>query len=336
MDIEQILKNSSLRGMISTMEIAELADELSVEIDEIVESAKEEAKEDAEEAIESLRRRNRIANEELEALKRTMQIPINSLDDEMTLSWVKENWEDLVKMEKMNKSGKEILSLVSYAEHLEKLSKEAAPEVSNATDREILAEAMLMRTEQDHMGIEDGTPVLDATWVAKSILMQNVKEVSTHKRIVLVGRAASGKDHMRKELESKGYKYAVSYTTRPPRDGEVDGKDYFFLSEEKFKEMIANDEFYEYVTFNNWYYGTTKAQFYSDDVFIMTPHGISHIDPNDRKNTFIIFLDMKYGVRQRRLLQRSDADSVERRLAADEKDFENFKDFDVRITNHDF
>jgi guanylate kinase len=68
----------------------------------------------------------------------------------------------------------------------------------------------------------------------------------------------------------------------------------------------------------------------------MTPHGISHIDPNDRKNTFIMYLDMKLGVRQRRLAQRSDADSVERRLAADDRDFADFKDFDIKITNHDF
>jgi len=49
-----------------------------------------------------------------------------------------------------------------------------------------------------------------------------------HKRTVLVGKAASGKDHFRKVLENKGFKYAVSYTTRPPRTGEVEGKDYFF------------------------------------------------------------------------------------------------------------
>ena len=47
------------------------------------------------------------------------------------------------------------------------------------------------------------------------------------KRIILVGKAASGKDHARKVLEAYGAKYAVSYTTRPPRENEVDAKDYF-------------------------------------------------------------------------------------------------------------
>ena len=57
-------------------------------------------------------------------------------------------------------------------------------------------------------------------------------------RIILCGKAASGKDHMRKVLESRGIRYGVSYTTRPPREGEVHGKDYFFLSKEEFEGLI--------------------------------------------------------------------------------------------------
>ena len=41
----------------------------------------------------------------------------------------------------------------------------------------------------------------------------------TKSRIILCGKAASGKDHLRKILEGRGYRYGVSYTTRPPRDG---------------------------------------------------------------------------------------------------------------------
>jgi len=100
--------------------------------------------------------------------------------------------------------------------------------------------------------------------------------------------------------------------------------------------MIENGEFYEHVTFNGWYYGTTREQFFNEDIFIMTPHGISKIQSEDRENTFIIYLDMPYEEREKRLMLRSDADTVERRLVADEKDFENFTTFDVRITNTDF
>ena len=157
-----------------------------------------------------------------------------------------------------------------------------------------------------------------------------------YKRIVLVGKAASGKDHARKRFESKGFSYAVTYTSRPPRTGEVNGQDYFFVSEEEFERMIANDEFYEYVPFNGWYYGTPKSVFHGKDIFIMTPHGVSKILPEDRANTFVIFFDIEENIRRERLALRNDADKVDRRLEADAKDFENFTDYDLRITNSDF
>lgn len=158
-----------------------------------------------------------------------------------------------------------------------------------------------------------------------------------HKRIILVGRAASGKDHIRKKLEDRGFKYAVSYTTRPPRAGEVDGKDYIFISEEVAQKMIQNDEFYEYVEFNGWLYGTSREQFETDDVFIMTPTGLSHVDEVSRKQSFVIFIDIAEDVRRQRMLARDmPGDSVERRLEADRLDFENFSNYDIRITNHDF
>lgn len=158
-----------------------------------------------------------------------------------------------------------------------------------------------------------------------------------HKRIILVGRAASGKDHIRKKLEDRGFKYAVSYTTRPPREGEVDGKDYIFISEEVAQKMIQNDEFYEYVEFNGWLYGTSRQQFETDDVFIMTPTGLSHVDEVSRKQSFVIFIDIAEDVRRQRMIARDmPGDSVERRLEADRLDFENFSNYDIRITNHDF
>ncbi|MDD6728606.1 MAG: guanylate kinase [Eubacteriales bacterium] len=49
---------------------------------------------------------------------------------------------------------------------------------------------------------------------------------------------------------------SVSATTRAPRTGEVDGVNYFFVTEDKFKEMITNDQLLEYAVYNNCYYGT--------------------------------------------------------------------------------
>jgi guanylate kinase len=161
---------------------------------------------------------------------------------------------------------------------------------------------------------------------------------SNKSRIILCGKAASGKDHLRKTLEGRGFRYGVSYTTRPPRKGEIDGKDYFFLEENEFQTLVEQGFFYEHVTFNGWYYGTSKEQwFVNDDVFIMTPTGISKLHAADRKSSFIIYIDIPTEIRRERLMERNDnSDSIERRLEADDRDFENFTDYDIKITDHNF
>lgn len=52
--------------------------------------------------------------------------------------------------------------------------------------------------------------------------------------------------------------YSVSYTTRPIRGSEVDGEDYHFVSEDKFKNMIEQDEFLEWAEYLGYYYGTSR------------------------------------------------------------------------------
>ena len=56
-----------------------------------------------------------------------------------------------------------------------------------------------------------------------------------------------------------GYALSVSATTRNPRPEDIDGVTYFFLSKEKFEEMISRGEFYEYATYQGNYYGTPRA-----------------------------------------------------------------------------
>lgn len=156
-------------------------------------------------------------------------------------------------------------------------------------------------------------------------------------RIILVGPGASGKDFMRKRLEERGMTYAVSYTTRPPRPGEVDGKDYFFLSQEQCQSMKDEDEFYEVIDFNGWTYGTTLKQFYRDDVFIMTPSGLSHLSEEDRSKSFVIFFDIDEEVRRQRLSERvMPGHTVDARLEADRQLFAGFSDYDLKITNPNF
>ncbi len=79
------------------------------------------------------------------------------------------------------------------------------------------------------------------------------------------------------------------------------------------------------------------SQFYEDDLFIMTPKGIYEIKPEDREQSFIIYLDIPSNVRIKRLNKRDmPGDSVQRRIEADELDFSDFTDYDLKITNPDF
>ncbi len=76
--------------------------------------------------------------------------------------------------------------------------------------------------------------------------------------IVVSGPSGAGKGTVLAHTTEKysNLKYSVSVTTRAPREGEVDGVNYFFKSVEQFKEMVANGEFLEHKEVHNNYYGT--------------------------------------------------------------------------------
>lgn len=80
--------------------------------------------------------------------------------------------------------------------------------------------------------------------------------------VVLSGFSGAGKGTIMKNLlKIHGDKYAlsISATTRPIRQGEEDGREYFFKTREEFDRMVENDEFLEHATFNGNSYGTMKS-----------------------------------------------------------------------------
>lgn len=77
--------------------------------------------------------------------------------------------------------------------------------------------------------------------------------------IVLSGPSGVGKGTVRKALfESEGHNftYSISMTTRQPRNGEIDGEDYYFVTREEFEKRIEEGKFLEYAEFVGNYYGT--------------------------------------------------------------------------------
>lgn len=155
-------------------------------------------------------------------------------------------------------------------------------------------------------------------------------------RIFLVGPAASGKDYFREFLHNKGKRVDVSYTTRPARDGEIPGYTYHYISDSRFQNMVLGESMHEHVEFNGWQYGTSRESWEESEVFIMTPSGIKQISEEDLRAAIVVYFDIPVDVRLERLEKRSDADSAERRLAADEADFAGFDKYDLKVTNPTF
>lgn len=80
--------------------------------------------------------------------------------------------------------------------------------------------------------------------------------------IVISGPSGVGKDTVLRRLFqiAPGLKYSVSYTTRPPRPGEVDGQSYTFVDEPEFLRLIEQREFLEWAKVYDHYYGTSRRR----------------------------------------------------------------------------
>ena len=156
-------------------------------------------------------------------------------------------------------------------------------------------------------------------------------------KIAIVGAAATGKDYLRKRMMDRGMVYGVSCTTRLPREGEVHGKDYYYLTPEEFESKIERGEFVEWQDFNGWKYGLTKDEFERCDVMILNAEAVTLLNAEYRNRSFVIYLDIAEETRRERLGVRADKnDATDRRITADNEQFRNFFDFDCKITNENF
>ncbi len=78
--------------------------------------------------------------------------------------------------------------------------------------------------------------------------------------VILSGVAGAGKDTIKKQLieRMENVESLPSFTSRPRREGDIEGQTYHFVSREEFEKMIKNQEFYEYDIHHNQYYGTSR------------------------------------------------------------------------------
>jgi guanylate kinase len=160
-------------------------------------------------------------------------------------------------------------------------------------------------------------------------------------KIIILGKSGSGKDYLRRELTNFGLKYVPKFTTRPKRTNEIDGEDYDFIDHNLYSLLhqqgkIKTSECFV-INGVNWYYGITKENWDNNQVFIMTTEELKQISMEDRNKCFVVYLNIDKEIRTQRLSERRDYnDSIIRRVESDEKDFNEFCDYDLCLTDHEF
>lgn len=153
--------------------------------------------------------------------------------------------------------------------------------------------------------------------------------------IVLAGPSASGKTEVAKYLASFfEMKKIITTTTRPMRKGEVNGKDYFFVSIEEFNTMVEEDKFIEYTVYNGNMYGSTKDQIGTNKCVVIDPIGLkAYIALND-PTIVTFYLKASEKVRYKRMIERGDSvENAKQRILNDKVAFnkKNMCEVDFKI-----
>jgi guanylate kinase len=135
--------------------------------------------------------------------------------------------------------------------------------------------------------------------------------------------------------------HSISYTTRTARPAEVHGKDYYFVDDEQFLEMVKRGEFLEWAEVHGNLYGTLKRQILEflqkgiDVVLDIDIQGAAHIRSQDMEATFIFVLPPSLDVlRQRLKLRKTDSEEdIDRRLRNARKEIADYRQYDYVIVN---
>jgi guanylate kinase len=139
----------------------------------------------------------------------------------------------------------------------------------------------------------------------------------------------------------KNLRYSVSYTTRAPRLGEVDGREYFFVNRETFEAMVAAGEFLEWACVHGNLYGTSKEQVIeetaagSDLILEVDVQGAASVRQLLMDSVSIFILPPSYEVLRQRLIARGtdSLEELELRLRNAPEELKQYSAFDYVIIN---
>ena len=162
--------------------------------------------------------------------------------------------------------------------------------------------------------------------------------------VIISGPSGVGKGTVRKalfEMEGHDLVYSISMTTRPQREGEVDGVDYFFVSVEEFEKRIEEGKFLEYAKFVGHYYGTPKDKI--DDqlangkevVLEIEVQGANQVREKAKDGVFIFIAPPSRDALYRRLLRRGTENktSIQKRMDKANREFPLAHRYDYIVVN---
>ena len=171
-----------------------------------------------------------------------------------------------------------------------------------------------------------------------------------YKMVVFMGKAGAGKDStMQQVLKLLAEKNIisevheiVSCTSRPIRENEAHGVNYYYYHPDDFAMKIINDEMLEFTNFNNWWYGTSYDSVRSDGIVnigVFNPSGVRQLLDRPDCDVTVYWVTTSDKQRLYRQLSREESPDVKeiiRRFNADEEDFADI-DFDyTEVVNETF
>lgn len=162
--------------------------------------------------------------------------------------------------------------------------------------------------------------------------------------VVISGFSGAGKGTLMKELlktYNEFYALSISATTRLPREGEVDGREYFFVSRERFEEMIAGNELIEYAQYVDNYYGSPvkyiKEQLAKgkDVILEIEVQGATKVKQLFPETTLIFVTPPNKDELRKRLLGRGteSMQQIENRLKRAKEEADSMEEYDFIIIN---
>ena len=162
--------------------------------------------------------------------------------------------------------------------------------------------------------------------------------------VVLSSPSGAGKTTLTKLLSTtRNFEISISHTTRKPRINEIDGKDYHFINNDKFQELIKQEEFLEYAKVFNNYYGSSKTPIIENlkkgknvlfDIDWQGTEQIKNKKLDYKLITFFVLPPSKETL-FKRLTNRDMKDKliVEERMKEFKKDLLHWKDYDYVVIN---